>query len=48
MGKKLFAGGLAWATSDDGLSKAFEKYGAVKEAKWSAIETQGGQEDSVL
>ena len=33
MGKKLFVGGLAWATNDDTLSKAFEEYGTVEEAK---------------
>jgi RNA recognition motif-containing protein len=33
MGKKLFVGGLAWATNDDSLSKAFKEYGAVEEAK---------------
>ncbi len=33
MGKKLFVGGLAWATNDESLSKAFEKHGAIEEAK---------------
>ena len=33
MGKKLFVGGLAWATTDDGLRQAFEKFGEVAEAK---------------
>ena len=33
MGKKLFVGGLAWATKDDGLKAAFEKYGQITEAK---------------
>ena len=33
MGKKLFVGGLAWATDDDSLCKAFEEYGTVEEAK---------------
>ncbi len=33
MGKKLFVGGLAWATNDDSLSKAFEEYGTIEEAK---------------
>ena len=31
--KKLFIGGLAWATTSDGLRKAFEAYGSVTEAK---------------
>lgn len=33
MAKKLFVGGLAWATSDDGLHQAFERFGEVSEAK---------------
>ncbi|MCD4776084.1 MAG: RNA-binding protein [Candidatus Aegiribacteria sp.] len=33
MGKKLFVGGLAWATDDNSLSKAFEEYGTIEEAK---------------
>ena len=33
MSKKLFVGGLAWATTSDGLKKAFEAYGDVTEAK---------------
>ncbi|NCQ36285.1 RNA-binding protein, partial [bacterium] len=33
MSKKLFVGGLAWATSDDGLRNAFEPFGEVAEAK---------------
>lgn len=33
MGNKLFVGGLAWATSDDGLREAFEQFGEVTEAK---------------
>lgn len=33
MGKKLFVGGLAWATDDSSLSKAFEEYGTIEEAK---------------
>ncbi len=32
MGNKLFVGGLAWATDDQGLREAFEAYGAVEEA----------------
>lgn len=33
MGKKLFVGGLAWATTDDRLREAFGIYGTVTEAK---------------
>ena len=33
MGKKLFVGGLAWATSDESLRAAFEAYGEVTDAK---------------
>lgn len=33
MAKKLFVGGLAWATTDDGLRQAFERFGNVAEAK---------------
>lgn len=33
MAKKLFVGGLAWATTDDGLRQAFERFGTVSEAK---------------
>ena len=33
MSRKLFVGGLAWATTDDGLRAAFEPFGAVVEAK---------------
>lgn len=29
---KLFVGGLAWATSSDGLRAAFEEFGEVSEA----------------
>lgn len=32
MGAKLFVGGLAWATDDQGLADAFSKFGAVREA----------------
>jgi cold-inducible RNA-binding protein len=32
MEKKLFVGGLPWATADDTLRKAFEAYGTVEEA----------------
>ena len=32
MSKKLFVGGLAWATNDDGLRAAFERFGEVTEA----------------
>ena len=33
MSKKLFVGGLAWATDDNGLRAAFETHGEVTEAK---------------
>ncbi len=33
MSNKLFVGGLAWATDDDGLRAAFERYGTVTEAR---------------
>ncbi len=33
MTKKLFVGGIAWATDDQGLRAAFEQYGPVVEAK---------------
>lgn len=33
MSKKLFVGGLAWATDDQGLREAFEEYGEVTDAK---------------
>jgi heterogeneous nuclear ribonucleoprotein A1/A3 len=33
MSKKLFVGGLAWATDDQGLREAFSPYGAISEAK---------------
>jgi cold-inducible RNA-binding protein len=33
MSKKLFVGGLAWATDDDRLRQAFEAFGEVTEAK---------------
>jgi RNA recognition motif-containing protein len=33
MSKKLFVGGLAWKTSDDGLRQAFERFGEITEAK---------------
>jgi RNA recognition motif-containing protein len=33
MSKKLFVGGLSWNTTDDGLLAAFERFGAVTEAK---------------
>ena len=32
MAKKLFVGGLAWGTSDEGLRSAFEQHGDVTEA----------------
>jgi len=33
MSKKLFVGGLAWATTDQGLHDAFDQYGEIVEAK---------------
>lgn len=30
---KLFVGGLAWETDDDGLTAAFKEYGNIEEAK---------------
>jgi cold-inducible RNA-binding protein len=33
VGKKVFVGGLSWNTNDDGLRQAFERFGAVDEAK---------------
>ena|SRR5687768_10442318 len=33
MGKKLFVGGLAWATTDEGLMDAFSQFGEVTDAK---------------
>lgn len=33
MGKKLFVGGLPWATDDVALRNLFEPYGAVADAK---------------
>lgn len=33
MSKKLFVGGLAWATTSEGLHKAFEQFGEVTDAK---------------
>lgn len=33
MSKKLFVGGLAWATKDDSLYTAFAQFGEVTEAK---------------
>ena len=33
MAKKLFVGGLAWATTSEGLRKAFEEFGDVIDAK---------------
>ncbi len=33
MSKKLFVGGLAWATDDEGLRAAFEQFGETTEAK---------------
>ncbi|MEZ0312057.1 MAG: RNA recognition motif domain-containing protein [Myxococcota bacterium] len=33
MSQKLFVGGLSWDTNDDTLRSAFERFGAVSEAK---------------
>ena len=33
MGTKVFVGGLAWATTSDGLRQAFEACGSIVEAK---------------
>ncbi len=33
MSSKLFVGGLAWATDDQGLRSAFEQFGEVTDAK---------------
>jgi cold-inducible RNA-binding protein len=33
MAKKLFVGGVSWATTDDGLRQAFAPYGEITEAK---------------
>lgn len=33
MSKKLFVGGLPWATTEDRLREVFESYGEVTEAK---------------
>ena len=32
MSTKLFIGGLAWATTDESLRSAFEKYGQIEDA----------------
>lgn len=32
MSRKLFVGGLPWATTDEGLRKAFEGFGLIAEA----------------
>ena len=32
MNRKLFVGGLPWATNDEGLKKAFEEFGTIEEA----------------
>jgi len=32
MNRKLFVGGLPWATTDEALREAFEEYGNVEEA----------------
>jgi cold-inducible RNA-binding protein len=42
MSKKLFVGGLSWATNDESLRKAFESYGEISEAK-VITERDGGR-----
>jgi RNA recognition motif-containing protein len=32
MSRKLFVGGLPWATTDESLRKAFEEFGLIEEA----------------
>ncbi len=32
MSRKLFVGGLAWATNDESLKKAFDEFGVIEEA----------------
>ena len=33
MGKKLYVGNLSWHTTDEGLRQAFERFGAVTDAR---------------
>lgn len=33
MSKKLFVGGVAWGTTDEGLREAFERFGEVEDAR---------------
>jgi len=33
MKNKLFVGGLAWGTTEDGLRAAFEKYGEIEDVR---------------
>lgn len=33
MAKKIFVGGLAWATDDASLAAAFERFGSIDEAR---------------
>lgn len=33
MTRKLFVGGIAWATTNDGLREAFERFGEVEDAR---------------
>jgi cold-inducible RNA-binding protein len=33
MSKKLFVGGLSWGTTDEGLERAFSRFGEIVEAK---------------
>lgn len=59
MGKRLFVGSLAWATTDDGLEAAFSPFGAVTSAKvitdretgrsrgFGFVEMDNGAEDAI-
>src|SRR5690625_6216606 len=33
MARKLFVGGIAWATTNEGLREAFERFGEVEDAR---------------
>ena len=33
MSKKVFVGGISWNTDDEGLRQAFERFGAISDAK---------------
>lgn len=59
MGKRLFVGSLAWATTDDGLEAAFAPFGVVTSAKvitdretgrsrgFGFVEMDNGAEDAI-